>query len=278
MLWHVDTLGSDDVYDLVCSENGAPWPYSAAASETQKWFYNWSMPRWPHVTSFAATLALLACTNVLLLPPMQPQTLHLPRRFSGVSSNCLKRQNLHFHQARRPKWKSSHITFAPSSLRFGAALPFINTPFPPSSPPTSSLLSAFDHHADARRCSKEGLGFREARGVARYGALAVGVGLWYGCPTRLVVYRPVLCPPIGPLCLTLRVLAPGRSFLIDPCAQVDAPSRRELRPATGERRPMHCCVYVCASVCLCVVCCDVWRVTRSAVQERRRRGGVMLLR
>ncbi len=27
--------------------------------------------------------------------------------------------------------------------------------------------------------SKEGLGFREARGAARYGALAVGVGLWY---------------------------------------------------------------------------------------------------
>jgi hypothetical protein len=38
---------------------------------------------------------------------------------------------------------------------------------------------------DSRFFRKEGLGFREARGAARYGALAVGVGLWYSSPKNI---------------------------------------------------------------------------------------------
>ena len=66
-------------------------------------------------------------------------------------------------------------------------------------------------------------------------AMALSPSVW-ACGTAapptsscIVLY----CPLDGPLFLALRVLARGRSFIIDPCAQVDAPSRRELRPATG---------------------------------------------
>jgi hypothetical protein len=45
--------------------------------------------------------------------------------------------------------------------------------------------------SDSIPFSKEGLGFREARGAARYGALAVGVGLW--CAPPLAPAVPVFC-------------------------------------------------------------------------------------
>ena len=87
----------------------------------------------------------------------------------------------HTSRSHRPRYASVRLSL------FSLTHPFFSPP--PSLPP---LLSAFDHHTDARPCSKEGLGFREARGAARYGALAVGVGLWYGCPTRIVVCRLIL--------------------------------------------------------------------------------------
>ena len=86
----------------------------------------------------------------------------------------------HTSRSHRPRYASVRLSLS------------LTHPFFPPPPPLPPLLSAFEHHADTHRCSKEGLGFREARGAARYGALAVGVGLWYGCPTHLVVYRPIL--------------------------------------------------------------------------------------
>jgi hypothetical protein len=59
-------------------------------------------------------------------------------------------------------------------------------------------------------------------------AMALSPSVW-ACGTAapptsscIVLY----CPLDGPLFLALRVLARGRSFIIDPCAQVDASSRR----------------------------------------------------
>ncbi len=90
--------------------------------------------------------------------------------------------------ARQKQWTSFRITLGMPSPRFGAsksctltqpcaasplhihAPPFV---FPPHGPPSDSVPF-----------SKEGLGFREARGAARYGALAVGVGLWCVAPPR----------------------------------------------------------------------------------------------
>jgi hypothetical protein len=43
----------------------------------------------------------------------------------------------------------------------------------------NDCLRAPEQRANSVLFSKEGLSFREARGAARYGALAVGVGLWY---------------------------------------------------------------------------------------------------
>ena len=162
---------------------------------------------WLHVTSFAAAAAAAAAaagralgTNVLSLPPLQPQTLRcicladsvasaarllaFATVLNGKSSIFIKRVvpngSRHTSRSHRPRYASVRLSHS------------LTHPFFPPPPPLPPLLSAFDHHTDARPCSKEGLGFREARGAARYGALAVGVGLWYGCPTRLVVHHPAL--------------------------------------------------------------------------------------
>jgi hypothetical protein len=66
---------------------------------------------------------------------------------------------------------SFHTTSELSSPRFGMLISAFSPFF------AGSRLYA-TNHADNRISSKEGLGFREARGAARYGALAVGVGLW----------------------------------------------------------------------------------------------------
>lgn len=96
--------------------------------------------------------------------------------------------------------------------------------------------------------SKEGLGFREARGAARYGALAVGVGLWCVAPPR-PPSRP-LAPPLARRARILRFRS--RVFHLwfydlrlpdaHSVSQADAPSRRELHSEAGKLSrpaPLH---------------------------------------
>ncbi len=95
--------------------------------------------------------------------------------------------------------------------------------------------------SDSIPFSKEGLGFREARGAARYGALAVGVGLWCVAP---------LAPPLARRARILQF----RSCVFHlwfydlrlpdahSVSQADAPSRRELHSEAGKLSrpaPLH---------------------------------------